>query len=275
MNGVPAPCGILPAASKNAIPSDAVMRIGFQHGGGGVNSHTACSFFVDGKQYNWESRGWPGVLLNSHNGQNARAWNDPLFHDFWFYPGPVDGFTDPTAFPLPVFPDGFYYYGPYEGPESSISGRAGEPAEWIDGLRRWQKAAGVESDGVYGEATKRRAIELQIPAGLLPDGLIGPKTWALAFKNGGTTPVDSNEANQLFGRITEWMTGYMGPAFSDIKDIRQQLTGGRDTVYNDDGTVDLAKSYPGANFLAGGTVPDAVAKIGVALQLPGFFDPKP
>lgn len=281
MNGVPAPCGLLPASSAAAIPNDAVMRVGFQHGGGGMYSHTACTFYLDGKAYSFESRGYPGVLLTSPGStagnpanNQARAWNSDLFHDFWYYPGPVDGKFDPKAFPLPVFDNGFYYYGPYEGPEESISGRAGEPAAWIEGLRRWQTAAGVESDGVYGAATKRRAIELQIPAGLLPDGLIGPKTWALAF-TGGTTPVDNNEANQLFGRLTEWMTAFIGPIGQDVKDIRQQLTGGRDTIVREDGTIDLVNSYPGLTFLADGTVPDALARIGEALKLPGFYDPKP
>lgn len=271
MNGVAAPCGILPANGKN-IPSDAVMRIGFQHGGGGTNSHTACSFFIDGRQYNWESRGWPGVLLNSHNGQSARAWNDSLFHDFWYYPGPVDGAPfDPNAFPLPQGEGWFYYYGPYDGPEESISGRAGEPQAWIDGLRRWQERVGVPADGLYGERTRLKAIELQIPAGLLPDGKIGPQTWALAFKG---APV-ADDFNQLYGRLTEFMIGYFGPALSDIKDIRQQITGGRDTVYLPGGEIDLKASYPGFTFLADGTIPDAVAKIGVALKLPGFTDPKP
>lgn len=282
MNGVPAPCGIMPASSAAAIPNDAVLKIGFQHGGGGADSHTACTFFVDGKAYSFESRGWPGVLLTSpgstaRNPSNdqARAWNSALFHDFWYYPGPVDGKLDPYAFPLPVTDNGFYYYGPYEGPAESISGRAGEPAEWIDGLRRWQKAAGVEADGIYGAATKRRATELQVPAGLMPDGLIGPKTWALAFKSGGTNPVDTTEANQLYTRLTEFMVGFMSPAFQDIKDIRQQLTGGRDTVFNADGSVDLVASYPGLQFLGNGTVPDALARIGEALKLPGFYNPKP
>ncbi|MFD8102927.1 C39 family peptidase [Nocardia fluminea] len=82
------------------------------------------------------------------------------------------------AFPLPAG----YYYGPFEGPRESISGRAGERAAWIEGLRRWQLKAGVAVDGVYGEQTRLRAIEYQQAAGFSSNGHIGPKTWELAFK---------------------------------------------------------------------------------------------
>lgn len=86
--------------------------------------------------------------------------------------------VDSNAFPLPAG----YYYGPFEGPQESISGRAGEPQAWIDGLRRWQQKAGVPVDGVYGTATRQRAIEYQRAAGQLTLGTIGPMTWDLAFE---------------------------------------------------------------------------------------------
>ena len=35
------------------------------------------------------------------------------------------------------------------------------------------------------------------------------------------------------------------PIGSDVKDIRQQLTGGRDKILREDGTVDIEASYPG------------------------------
>lgn len=258
MNRVPAPCGILPAANAASIPADAPLRLGFQHGGGGANSHVAVSFFLDGRQYNFESRGYPGVLLNN----GARAWNDRLFHDFWYYPGPVDGFADPNAFPLP---DG-YFYGPYEGPEQSISGRAGEPPEWIEGLRRWQRAVGVPADGVYGEATRRAAIDLQLPAGLLPDGSIGPRTWRLGLdqKEAGLSAAD---ADRVIRHLTDFVKGYLDPVISDVKDLREQVTGSRDLVRFPDGQIDLRASYKGLSQLgkrADGTdrtLPDAVAAL--------------
>lgn len=65
---------------------------------------------------------------------------------------------DPDAFPLP----GGYYYGPLEGPEESISGQAGEPKAWIDGLKRWQTAVGIPATGVWDTATRQTAQLLQI-----------------------------------------------------------------------------------------------------------------
>lgn len=66
-----------------------VMLVGLQHGGGGVYSHTACTLMtmdipggpvtVSKRGVDWESQG-NGVFLYD----GARAWNDPLFHDFWY-----------------------------------------------------------------------------------------------------------------------------------------------------------------------------------------------
>lgn len=66
--------------------------------------------------------------------------------------------ADPDAFPLP----GGYYYGPLDGPEQSISGQAGEPQSWIDGLKRWQTAVGVPPTGTWDAATKAVAQQLQM-----------------------------------------------------------------------------------------------------------------
>lgn len=40
-----------------------------------------------------------------------------------------------------------------------------------------------------------------------------------------------------------------GPIGSDVKDIRQQITGGRDKIVREDGTVDIEASYPGWKHL--------------------------
>ncbi|MGV9744582.1 C39 family peptidase [Rhodococcus zopfii] len=63
--------------------------------------------------------------------------------------------------------------------------------------------------------------------------------------------------------IADFLVGYLGPALSDIKDIREQLTGGRDLVRREDGSVDLAASFPGWPQLGGDTVVDA---LGIVLQ---------
>lgn len=168
--------GLTKVSNPSQIPADAVLRAGFQHGGGGVYSHTACTI----EHANWESRGTPGVLY----GSAARGWNDSLFHEHWYLPGPVVDDLAPHDFPIP----GNFWFGPYDGPENSISGKAGEHAHWVDGLKRWQAAAGIVADGQYGTATASKARELQRNAGFtLVDGLIGPRTWALAVKPGGST----------------------------------------------------------------------------------------
>lgn len=64
---------------------------------------------------------------------------------------------DPDAFPLPKG----YYYGPLDGPEQSISGRAGEQRSWIDGLKRWQKAVGIPESGVWDRSTELMARAIQ------------------------------------------------------------------------------------------------------------------
>lgn len=63
--------------------------------------------------------------------------------------------------------------------------------------------------------------------------------------------------------VEDFLVGYLGPALSDIKDIREQLTGGRDLVRREDGSVDLPASFPGWPQLGGDTVVDA---LGIVLQ---------
>lgn len=79
----------LPAGGVAALPFKPVMLVGLQHGGGGVYSHTACTLMTmddpggpvveAARGVDWESQG-AGVFLYD----GARAWNDPLFHDFWY-----------------------------------------------------------------------------------------------------------------------------------------------------------------------------------------------
>lgn len=76
------------------------------------------------------------------------------------------------------------------------------------------------------------------------------------------------------GYFRDFESGFNGAIGSDVKDIREQLTGGRDLVKNPDGTVDIAKSFPGWPQLGGRTLVDAIAVIGAHLGIPGFTDPK-
>lgn len=49
--------------------------------------------------------------------------------------------------------------------------------------------------------------------------------------------------------IIAFIKSYVGPIGSDVKDIREQMVGGRDLVRRPDGSVDLAKSFPGWKIL--------------------------
>lgn len=91
------------------------------------------------------------------------------------------------------------------------------------------------------------------------------------FGIGGTTMASDVD------KINGFTAAFCGPIGSDVKDLRYQLVGARDLVYKTvDGkkVVDLEKSFPGLPQLGNRTVPDALAAIGAALGLPGFYDPK-
>ncbi|MGB3707592.1 LGFP repeat-containing protein [Gordonia sp. (in: high G+C Gram-positive bacteria)] len=79
----------MPKGGLSALPFKPIMLVGLQHGGGGIYSHTACTLFgmdkpggeikQSARGVDWESQG-AGVFYY----EGARAWNDPLFHDFWY-----------------------------------------------------------------------------------------------------------------------------------------------------------------------------------------------
>lgn len=98
----------LPAGGVKALGFQPIMLVGLQHGGGGVNSHTACTLFYadvpggeikqSARGIDWESRGGnPGVFYYD----GARAWNDRLFHDFWYLDAKLETATAPPT-PQPV-----------------------------------------------------------------------------------------------------------------------------------------------------------------------------
>lgn len=214
--------GMVHASSKSAVPANAVLKMGFLHGGGGENSHVSST--VDG--LNYESRGMYRGVSGHVAAGTARAWNDSLFHDFWYLPLTV-GPVDPNAFPLP---DG-YVYGWATGPEWMISCRYNEASEWQAGLRRFQKALGIAQSGVYDDPTHAATKKLQAAtSGLLPDGFVGPRTWAAALKPPTTGAPVSDEKY--------------------LRDIKTQLTG----------SPDLDK-YPGWKQLGDRTLVDGIAAV--------------
>lgn len=97
----------LPAGGVKALGFQPIMLVGLQHGGGGEYSHTACTLFYADKPggeikesqrgIDWESAGSPRNV-NYYDG--ARAWNDPLFHDFWYLDARLE--TKPATNPPEV-----------------------------------------------------------------------------------------------------------------------------------------------------------------------------
>lgn len=155
--------------------------------------------------------------------------------------------VSPESWPLPPG----YYYGPYEGPEESISGRAGEPAAWVEGLRQFQRWTKVAVTGVYDEATKGAAQQVQRLAQFRPDGLIGPGTFAAAKKAAAAPPAPtapeepSPPPERLPDLLQETWDQLRGPGGQGWKQLNQL------------------------------SLVDAVAEIGKALGLPGFGAPPP
>ena len=107
----------------------------------------------------------------------------------------VSGPKDPNAFPLPKG----WYYGPLSGPNESISGEFGtELPAWIEGLKRWQAAVGIPETGIWDEATRRVATELQKEKGW-------PNNTNWAEINGGFGGVYEGEWNAVI--LEDWKPG--------------------------------------------------------------------
>ncbi|WP_328856927.1 hypothetical protein OG579_17165 [Williamsia herbipolensis] len=88
---------------RGGAPIDALMLVGLQHGGGGEYSHTACTVRGNdrpGGAVAFSSRGvdWESMGDGVRYYDGARAWNDPLFHDFWY----LDAVLGDVAPPRPV-----------------------------------------------------------------------------------------------------------------------------------------------------------------------------
>lgn len=61
--------------------------------------------------------------------------------------------------------------------------------------------------------------------------------------------------------VADFIKGFVGPIGSDVKDVREQTTGGRDMG-----------EYPGWEQLGDRTIADAIGVIGVLLGAPGMRD---
>jgi putative chitinase len=98
--------------------------------------------------------------------------------------------ADPNDFPLP----GGYFWGPLTGPVNCISGEAGEPQSWLDGLGRWQAALGITVTHKWNDgATPKAATTLQLAKGWQPTpgigyGCVYKGEWDAVIKEGWRLP---------------------------------------------------------------------------------------
>lgn len=94
---------------------------------------------------------------------------------------------DIPAFPLLRTPGHLCYYGDAKE-QASVSGKVPNslvPGEIVgigeksgaQGLKKWQKKAGLTADGRFGEKTKAKVRAVQKQAGVKVDGQLGPVTW--------------------------------------------------------------------------------------------------
>ena len=109
------PFGTICVNSPDDIPADAAVAIGCSHGGGGPNSHMACTVFhPELGKVNIESSGSNGQQV----GPPARGYRDPSFSDWHYLPGPFEK-ADPN---MPQRPD-FNEYSMWSPNASSRGGK--------------------------------------------------------------------------------------------------------------------------------------------------------
>ena len=197
--GSKGPFGTIRVARPGDVPTDAVLKIGLQHGpGGGANSHMACT--LQGVAI--ESSGSYGQRV----GGPARGYNHSLFHDWFYLPG--GGGT-----PAPHAPGAVYL-----GVDDENTG------DRVLALQKRLNAfypaySQLEEDGEYGPLTAGVVSEFQQRAGLTVDGVSGPATLAalgLSFQP-QEVPVALTD-RQLLEQIA-----------ADTKEIRKQLGPGDPT----------------------------------------------
>lgn len=145
----------MPPGGLSAIGFKPVMLVGLQHGGGGQYSHTACTLMtmdrpggpvtMSARGVDWESSGGNrGVRLYD----GARAWNDLLFHDFWYLDAVLGDGAD-----IPVQPDEVLLGINYE----SIGPRVLALQKHLNA----HHGARLVEDGEFGPATDRAVREFQ------------------------------------------------------------------------------------------------------------------
>lgn len=161
------PFGTIRVGRPQDIPADAALRIGLQHGpGGGANSHMSCT--LEGVAI--ESSGSYGQRV----GGPARHYNNSLFHDWFYLPGPIVGTG--TSTPARPHAPGAVYLGRDCGRYECRGDRV--RALQIRLNRDYPAYSRLAVDGDFGPLTEGVVREFQRRAALTVDGIAGPATLA-------------------------------------------------------------------------------------------------
>lgn len=186
------PFGTIRVARPGDIPADAALRIGLMHGpGGGANSHMACT--LNGVAI--ESSGSYGQRV----GGPARGYNHPIFHDWFYLPGPISG-TGTSTPPEPHAP-GSVYLGI---DEENVGPRVLLLQQRLN--RDYPAYSQLDEDGEYGPATAAVISEFQARSNLTIDGVAGPATLAalgLSFQPQEIPMTDSEKLDQILTNTAE------------------------------------------------------------------------
>lgn len=185
-----------------------------------------------GEGYKYRGRG-PIQVTGKNNYAGLSAWA----HDHGYVPTRTFFVDNPDALASDEFGFlGAVWYWTTQRPLNALA-----DARDIDGATR---AINGGTNNIEDRKTRYQRC-LEIGAALLPTG---------------DAPMSSREIQELKDYIDLRITNPIG---SDVKDIREQLTGGRD-----------AGQYPGYKQLGNRTLTDAVAVILDHLQIPAAIAPK-
>ena len=73
-----------------------------------------------------------------------------------------------------------------------------------------QKYLGLNADGNFGSMTDKKVKEWQKSKGLVADGVIGPKSWAIILNQNSNTTIknDTGLSDGILNKICQWETGH-------------------------------------------------------------------
>ncbi|MFF0498523.1 hypothetical protein ACFYU5_19110 [Nocardia aobensis] len=169
----------------------------------------------------------------------------------------------------PTRPDGLLMIGAGYGENPNLPGQIAH--QYTDG----QGYGGGLPEGAppFGNCDMNSADGLSSTDFAAKCGITGVDDMALSQDDINTI------TNAVTASVTKWLSefivGFVGPIGTDVKTVREQLTGSRDEVYNADGSVDIAKSYPGWSQLGNRTVTDAIAALASRGGVLGAVDTNP